>query len=191
MKDLVQKINSEKVNVDIEEFLFDKELKDTILKAIDMSYKNKNKDLDKESLKAKLEFLENKHLNFLEKIEDISIKTSSQRVILAVDGEDLIYDNGEYYIFDSVTKTKKRKITKKEARDLYIEYFIRYQLNPILENKKMKQMVKNISLKTREENLKVKQEEKDKKKKKQEIQKENTDVIKQEEKVIKNKNIER
>ena len=138
--------------------------------------------------------IEEKHFKLKEKIDKISIDTNGIRVILTVDGEDLIYENGEYYIFDTITKTKKRKLTKNQARELYIEYFIRYQLNPILENKKMKKMVKDISLKTRQQKETIAIEQAKTEKQKEEI-KSKEKLIKKEAKTIdkksKSKDIER
>lgn len=192
MKSLVDKIKDEKVNVNIEEFLFDQEFKDTIIKAIKSN--ERQKEFSKDEIDETFQKIEEKHFKLKEKIDKISIDTNGIRVILTVDGEDLIYENGEYYIFDTITKTKKRKLTKNQARELYIEYFIRYQLNPILENKKMKKMVKDISLKTRQQKETIAIEQAKTEKQKEEI-KSKEKLIKKEAKTIdkksKSKDIER
>lgn len=46
---------------------------------------------------------------------------------------------------DTIDSTKpKQKKKKSEARDMYLEYFIRYTLNPLIEQEKMKRQVQEM-----------------------------------------------
>ena len=46
-------------------------------------------------------------------------------------------------------KKQKEKKTKKEATDMYLDYFIKYQLNPILDQRKAKEKVRAEQTKTK------------------------------------------
>lgn len=85
--------------------------------------------------------------NFDNAIENIDIGNNDNRVIFT-DGEDqLVYEDGEFFLVSS-TDSLKTKIKKKrqEARNMYIEYFIKYQLNPILKQKELNEMARTISI---------------------------------------------
>ena len=58
-----------------------------------------------------------------------------------------MYDSGVFYIEDSMdTKKGKKKLTKQQATELYVEYFFRYILNPAIEQKKLSEQVKSIAI---------------------------------------------
>lgn len=86
-------------------------------------------------------------LNFEGAIENIDISDNDNRVIFT-DGENqLIYEGGEFFLVSSTDSLKtKKKIKREEARNMYIEYFIKYQLNPILEQKRINEMARTISV---------------------------------------------
>lgn len=119
---------------------------------------NKNTEIDynvKEIIdnldKARILTVEDKKrieeaLNFDSAIENIDIGNNDNRVIFT-DGENqLVYEDGEFFLVSS-TDSLKTKIKKKreEARNMYIEYFIKYQLNPILKQKELNEMARTIS----------------------------------------------
>ena len=99
--------------------------------------KNK-KELTKEEIK-KLTEEARESIDFLKKIDEIELP--KDKYVIFTDGEEqLFYENGEFYIISATdsTKTKKKK-TKKEATDLYLNFFIKYQLNPILDLRNRKE----------------------------------------------------
>ena len=111
-------------------------------------------------------------IEFLKLID--TIKLPEEKYVVYTDGEEqLIYENGEFF-FSSTTDgtSKKKKIIRKDAINSYIEYFIKYQINPIikikeeLERKRGKIIGKEPQVKTRmkkKEEKKVEIEEKNKK----------------------------
>lgn len=106
---------------------------------------DKNKSLTSEEKNKRKKNIE-ESLNFEKVIEDIDISDNSNRIIFT-DGEDqLLYEDGEFFSISS-TDSSKSKIKKKrsEARNMYIEYFIKYQLNPILKQKELDKTVQTIS----------------------------------------------
>ncbi|MEG2348268.1 MAG: hypothetical protein RSB67_01295 [Clostridia bacterium] len=117
---------------------------------------NKAKPLSKDEIN-KIIIEINERLDFNKKIDEINLKMD--KYVIFVDGnEELIYENGEFFIEDTIDKKKKKKKKKKsEARDLYIEYFIKYQLNPILKQKEIHGMVKTISKNILKKNKKEKE----------------------------------
>lgn len=85
-------------------------------------------------------------LDFDSAVENIDISNNDNRVIFT-DGENqLVFENGEFFLVSS-TDSLKTKIKKKreDARNMYIEYFIKYQLNPILKQKELNEMARTIS----------------------------------------------
>jgi len=96
----------------------------------------KAKELSKEEIK-KLEKEAEESVDFLKKIDEIELPTN--KYVIFTDGEEqLLYENEEFYTISSTDSRKtKKKRTKKEATDLYLEYFIKYQLNPILEKREI------------------------------------------------------
>lgn len=92
---------------------------------------------DKLSEKQKKELMEEAEttLKFLDKIEEVELP--SDNYVIFTDGkEQLFYENGEFYIISTTDSLRQRKKkTKKEATDLYLDFFIKYQLNPILDRK--------------------------------------------------------
>lgn len=96
-------------------------------------------------------------LDFDSAVENIDISNNDNRVIFT-DGENqLVFENGEFFLVSS-TDSLKNKIKKKreDARNMYIEYFIKYQLNPILKQKELNEMARTIST---DEPLKTKKKE--------------------------------
>ena len=85
-------------------------------------------------------------LDFDKAIESVDISDNGNRVIFT-DGEvQLIVEDGEFFIVSSTDSLKnKEKKKREEARNMYIEYFIRYQLNPIIKQRKLDEITKTIS----------------------------------------------
>lgn len=135
----------------------DSNLKEIIIKA------DKQEKLSKEEIEAlKKEALES--VNFVDKIDEIDLKFD--KYVVFTDGNDqLIYENGEFFVVSTTdSKKKKEKKKKEEAKNMYLEYFIRYVLNPIIKQKQMEEHSKvapiPIKEKTREK-AKVKEKEKE------------------------------
>lgn len=132
-------INDEKKQLGI---LVEEEFADTVKKAL---AKNYTKDEIDEILKETKE-----SINYTDKIKEIDLSDDSNRVIFTDGEEQLVYINGEFFIVSTTDSTKfKKKKKKQEAKDMYLEYFIKYQLNPLLEQSKMNRMIKTISNETR------------------------------------------
>ena len=106
---------------------------------------------DKLSEKEKKELMEeaNVSLKFLDKINEVELPKDNY--VIFTDGkEQLVYENGEFYIVSSTNSLKqKKKKTKKEATDMYLDYFIKYQINPILDQRKAKEKVRAEQTKTK------------------------------------------
>lgn len=120
------------------------------------------------------------HVDFLKLIDAIDISSKEFRVILTFGTDELVYDDGEFYLVDAIDIGKRKKLSKKQARDMYIEYFIRYQLNPILENKKVKEMVKELSKEKHEKakkDIEIKEKTKSKEKAQEKDQKESQEIV--------------
>ncbi|MDD3304380.1 MAG: hypothetical protein PHP54_05620 [Clostridia bacterium] len=129
--------NSEERNAS-QELKIDDNLKEIMNKA------NKNRELTKDEIR-KLEAEVKESLNFLEKIKEIKIP--KDKYVVFTDGaQQLVYDNGEFFLEDTAdsTKTKKKK-KRSEAREMYIEYFIKNVLNKIAQKNALDTMVKSIA----------------------------------------------
>lgn len=102
--------------------------KKEVLKAMDNKLSAKQKKALMEEAKTTLDFLD--------KIDEVELPKDNY--VVFTDGkEQLLYENGEFYVISTTDSTRiKKKKTKKEATDMYLDFFIKYQLNPILDSKK-------------------------------------------------------
>ena len=100
-----------------------------VLKSMDEKLSAKQKEALREEASVTVDFLN--------KIDEIELPKDNY--IVFTDGkEQLLYENGEFYIVSTTDSLKKKKKkTKKEATDMYLDFFIKYQLNPILDSKNM------------------------------------------------------
>lgn len=90
----------------------------------------KNKELSKEQI-AILQNEAKNSLDFMKLVENIELPKDNY--VIFTDGEEqLVYEKGEFFIVSTTDSTKaKTKKKRLEAKDMYIEYFIRYTLNKI------------------------------------------------------------
>ena len=156
--------NNEERNIQDEQKI-DQNLKEIISKA------SKNRELTKDEIKA-LE-KEASSLNFLSKIAEIEIP--KDKYVVFTDGnEQLIYDNGEFFLEDTLDSTKqKTKKKRAEAREMYIEYFIKYTLNKLAQKNNLEKVVETVSLeKGKSPKVARKEKEPEKEKKQPELKKE-------------------
>ncbi len=74
-------------------------------------------------------------VDFMKAMDEIELPKDNY--IIFTDGdEQLLYENGEFFVISTIDSPKRRKKkTKKEATDMYLNYFIKYQLNPILDKR--------------------------------------------------------
>lgn len=97
-------------------------------------------------------------LNFEGEIEKIDISDNSNRVIFTDGEEQLVFEDGEFFMVSSTDSQKsKKKIKREDARNMYIEYFIKYQLNPIIKQRENDELARTISVVPQRENLKGKE----------------------------------
>ena len=108
-----------------------------------MNKLKKQKGITKEELKV-FEKEAKTSLNFLELIDKIELP--KEKYVVFTDGEEqLVYENGEFYVVSTIDSTKlKKKKKRTEATNMYIEYFINYTLNRINKQKEMNQMINSI-----------------------------------------------
>lgn len=116
---------------------------DEVIKNVVKDIKNK-KEISGEQLETAMKTA-NENLEFLNVLEEIKLECPNDRVIYVDGNEELVYDNGEFFLCDTINSKKPRKkIKRKEATEKYIEYFIRFQLNPIIEQKKINNLTKTV-----------------------------------------------
>ncbi len=129
-----------------ENVLIDSNLKE-ILKKVE-----KEKKLSKEEIE-KLKKEAQDSVNFVQKIDEINL--DFDKYVIFTDGkEQLIYENGEFFVVSSIDATvKKEKKKKEEAKNMYLEYFIRHVLNPIIKQRDISEHSKNISSPTIQKEL--------------------------------------
>ncbi len=104
-------------------------LEDTLKKEVE---KNGGANLSKKEKEALMQEAK-VTIDFLNKVDEVELPKDNY-VIFTDGNEQLYYENGEFYIISTTNGLKKKiKRTKKEATDMYLDYFIKYQLNPILD----------------------------------------------------------
>ena len=102
------------------------------------------KNLSKEQIEQLKKNID-KEFNLELAVEEVSIKFPKKRVIFIDGNDELVYDDGEFYIEDTVdSKKDKKKLSKQKAMERYIEFFVRYTLNPLIEEKKIDSITKQI-----------------------------------------------
>lgn len=94
----------------------------------DVAKYGKEKKVTKEQLEEILA-----DLDYFSKLEEYNLPDNDEYVIFTDGDSQLKYEYGEFFV-ESATEYKKRrkKITKDQARDMYLDFFMKYQLNPIL-----------------------------------------------------------
>ena len=128
-------------------------MSDKIIKEenLDEIIKNVVKDIknNKESSSQEIDILmaeANENVDFVKVINDIKLASPNNRIIYVDGNEQMLYDDGEFFMCETTDSTKpKKKIKRKEATEKYVEYFIRYQLNPIIDQKNMFNISKTIT----------------------------------------------
>lgn len=98
-----------------------------VLKSLDDKISEKDKKALIEEAKTTLDFLD--------KIDEVELP--SDNYVIFTDGkEQLLYENGEFFVISATDSLRQKvKKTKKQATDMYLDFFIKYQLNPILDLK--------------------------------------------------------
>jgi|GEM_PF-2428445 len=110
-----------------------------IVKNIKKEKESSSEEIDKLMSEA------NENLEFAKVINDIKLAAPNNRIIFIDGNEQMQYDDGEFFMCETTDSTRpKKKIKRKEATEKYVEYFIRFQLNPIIEQKNMYNMSKTI-----------------------------------------------
>ena len=149
--------NNEERNIQDEQKI-DQNLKEIISKA------SKNRELTKDEIKY-----------FVGKYTKGEIEIPKDKFVVFTDGnEQLIYDNGEFFLEDTLDSTKpKTKKKRAEAREMYIEYFIKYTLNKLAQKNNLEKVVETVSLeKGKSPKVAQKEKEPEKEKKQPELKKE-------------------
>lgn len=73
---------------------------------------------------------------YTQELNRISIPSYNNKVIYTSGNKQLLFENGEFFEVSAIDATKERvKLTRKEATDKYIEYFIGNVLNPLIARK--------------------------------------------------------
>lgn len=134
----VKKAENEVKIQESSETTIDANLKD-IIKRVQKESKISKEEIEK----LKKEALDS--VNFVEKIEQISL--DFDKYVIFTDGNDqLIYEDGEFYVVSTTDiSQKKEKKKKEEAKNMYLEYFITYVLNPIIKQKDLNEQAKVVS----------------------------------------------
>lgn len=107
----------------------DSEISDIIKKA------NVKSKVEEEKIKRALKDISSLTA-YEEELKKIKIPPATNKVIYTDGNTQLVYENGEFFEVSTTDSTKtRRKKTRKEATTMYVEYFIQYRLNPIIESR--------------------------------------------------------
>lgn len=122
--------NEERANNSFDEILGE-DIVNKIVKNMDVALTDKQiRELEKEAEGS---------TEFMKAIENIQIPTDNY-VVFTDGDEQLLYENGEFFIISTKdTPLRRKKKTKKEATEMYLSYFIKYELNGLLGDKKDKE----------------------------------------------------
>ena len=119
--------NDEKLVTGID--ISDEEYKEIVKKSLN----EKNiSDVDKEKLLKKMSSLS----DYTNELDKIVVPGYNNKVIFTNGNKQLVYENGEFFEVSATDATKEKvKLTRKEATDKYVEYFIDNVLNPLIAKK--------------------------------------------------------
>lgn len=140
---------------DFEEIEIEKEYYEIVEKA-ENAKKLTKEEFDKLIKEAK------ESIEFLKLIDKIQIP--EEKYVVYTDGDmQLVYENGEFFLVSATDSTgEKRKIKRKQAIDSYVEYFIKYQLNPIIKIRKKASLNKERQQQKTQTRARVKNKENEK-----------------------------
>ena len=105
------------------------------------------------------ENVEERHVEFVKLIEKIDIAPENYRVLLILGENELVYDTGEFYIGETLNPQMRKKISRKQAQSIFVDYYVRHHINSDVKEKVEKNevietnKVKHVS---KEKNIEVK-----------------------------------
>lgn len=98
---------------------------------VDKLLENMGKDLTEKQIRDLKREAEGS-IDFIKAIENVKIPT--ENYVVFTDGdEQVLYENGEFFIISTTdTPLRRKKISKKEATERYLQFFITYELNRLI-----------------------------------------------------------
>lgn len=107
-------------------------INEEILKEI-LTHMKKQPQLSEEDIKKHMNEIQKENIDFLGKIDNIEEYNGEKRIVFTDGNEQLLYEKGEFFIISTIdSKKEKNKITKIKAKEMFLEYFITYILNPTI-----------------------------------------------------------
>lgn len=100
-------------------------------------YENKMNELMQGDASKFLELLK---IADKEVIENLGLQDKTYEVVIILGEYELVYDSGSFFIeplnINGYNKKKKKKITNKEAKELFVQWMVRHNINKEINNKK-------------------------------------------------------
>lgn len=98
---------------------------------VDKLLENMGKDLTEKQIRDLKREAEGS-IDFIKAIDNVKIPT--ENYVVFTDGdEQVLYENGEFFIISTTdTPLRRKKISKKEATERYLQFFITYELNRLI-----------------------------------------------------------
>lgn len=134
-------------------------MKNKILRLTDGSI-DMNK-MSKEELEALKERTEEVHLNFTKLTENLDISSDKYKVLLVLGENELIYNDGEFYVGETLSPENKRKISKQRAQQIFVDYYSRYHIKAKIKEDVDKKVVNEKEIEKDKVNVKEKVKEDD------------------------------
>ncbi len=102
----------------------------------DIDFKKVNtKKMSLQEIENIKEKIENVHVDFLEIVDKVDIAAESYRVLLILGENELVYDNGEFYIGETLKSDSRKKISRKQAQSIFVDYYVRHHINADVKEK--------------------------------------------------------
>ena len=98
---------------------------------VDKLLENMGKDLTEKQIRDLKREAEGS-IDFIKAIDNVKIPT--ENYVVFTDGdEQVLYENGDFFIISTTdTPLRRKKISKKEATERYLQFFITYELNRLI-----------------------------------------------------------
>lgn len=116
--------------------------------------------MTKEELDEYRKRQEDIHLNFTDLLDGLTVSSKEYRVILVFGECQLVYDNGVFYIEETLNPENRKRITKPKAKEIFVEYYLERNLQ-VKDKRKTKKTVSRTKAKKVETRTRTKKIEDD------------------------------
>ncbi|MEG2275146.1 MAG: hypothetical protein RSC09_01470 [Clostridia bacterium] len=124
-----------------------KELEENTYPSAEVDFKKVNtKKMSLQQLEVIKQEIEKSHIDFLKIVDEVDIAADNYRVLLILGENELVYDSGEFFIGETLKTEVRKKIARKQAQQIFVDYYVRHHINADIKDQiKKADHIKEIS----------------------------------------------